>query len=162
MERFKLIVSVYLFLIKKDKILLLRRYNTGYEDGNYSLPAGHLDNNETITNALCREVKEEIGVKVKPESTKLVHIMHRKENDIRVDFFYTTKKYEGKPTNTEPEKCDDLRWSSLKNLPKNTVPYISFAIKNYLNNVLYSEIGWQTDRQARKLNKKIFKVVNRG
>lgn len=138
-----MIVSVYLFLIKKNKILLLRRYNTGYEDGNYSLPAGHLNNNETITNALCREVKEEIGVKVKPMDIKLVHIMHRKENDIRVDLFYTTEKYEGKPTNTEPEKCDDLRWASLKYLPKNTVPYISFAIKNYLNNVLYSEIGWK-------------------
>jgi len=143
MERFKLIVSVYLFLIKDNKILLSRRCNTGYEDGNYSLPAGHLDDNESVTNGLLREVKEEIGIKLNPQHVKLVHIMHRKESDIRVDLFFTAKDYQGKITNAEPEKCDDLQWFPLKKLPKNTVPYISLALKNHLKNILYSEVGWQ-------------------
>ncbi len=41
-ERFTVPVSVHVFLTKDDDILLLRRCNTGYEDGNYSVPAGHL------------------------------------------------------------------------------------------------------------------------
>ena len=46
MKRFKLIVAVHLFLLRNDEIILLRRFNTGYEDGNYSLIAGHIDGNE--------------------------------------------------------------------------------------------------------------------
>lgn len=142
MERFKLIVSVYLILIKNKKILLLRRCNTGYEDGNYGLPAGHLEDNEPITEGLCREIREEIGLKLDPKDVSLVHIMHRKEKDIRVDFFFTTKKYEGKPINSEPEKCDDLQWFPLNKLPKNTIGYIREAIKNYSNKKIFSERGW--------------------
>lgn len=141
--RFKLIISVYLLLIKDRKVLLLRRYNTGYEDGHYGLPSGHLEENESVTNALSREVKEEIGIKLNLKNIQLVHVMHRKEEDIRVDLFFTTKKYQGEPKNAEPKKCDDLRWAPLKNLPQNTIPYIAKAIKNYSQNILYSETGWE-------------------
>ena len=40
-NRFKLIPSVHLFLVQGQNILLLRRFNTGYEDGKYSVIAGH-------------------------------------------------------------------------------------------------------------------------
>jgi 8-oxo-dGTP diphosphatase len=143
MIHFKLIVSVYLIFIEDDKILLQRRFNTGYEDGNYSLPAGHLEDNESITQALVREIKEEINLDLKPEDVELVHIMHRKENDIRVDLFFTTKKYQGKPRNAEPDRCDDLSWFSLDNLPKNIIPYIKQVIESYFHKILYSERGWE-------------------
>jgi ADP-ribose pyrophosphatase YjhB (NUDIX family) len=112
-------------------------------DGNYSLPAGHLEDNESITEALIREVKEEINIVLKPADTSLVHVMHRKEEDIRIDLFFTVSKYQGKPRNEEPDKCDDLSWFSLGKLPSNTLPYINQAIKKYKQNIIYSEIGWQ-------------------
>lgn len=142
MERFKMIASVYGFFIKDEKILLLRRFNTGYEDGKYSLPAGHVDDNESFIVAICREIKEETGVVVKKENIELVHIMHRKENDIRMDFFFLVTSWEGEPTNTELDKCDELAWYPLNNLPNNTISYIKTAIENYKKRILYSEIGW--------------------
>jgi 8-oxo-dGTP diphosphatase len=142
MTRFKHVTAVYLFLIEDGKILLLRRHNTGYEDGNYSLPAGHLDDDESITQALLREIKEEIDLDLRVEDIDLVHIMHRRESDIRVDLFFTTKKYQGKVRNAEPDKCDDLSWFPLDNLPDNTIPYIKTAIESYLSKTLYSEVGW--------------------
>lgn len=44
-EEFKIVSTVYLILIRNNEILLLRRYNTGFHDGEYSLPAGHLNGN---------------------------------------------------------------------------------------------------------------------
>lgn len=75
--RFKLIPAVYLFLRKDNKVLLLKRANTGYQDGKYSVPAGHLDGDEVATKAMVREAQEEVGVVVDPKDMKLVHVCHR-------------------------------------------------------------------------------------
>jgi 8-oxo-dGTP pyrophosphatase MutT (NUDIX family) len=67
---------VYLLLEKDGKTLLIRRFNTGYEDGNYGLTAGHAEEKETFREALKREVQEEIGVILDIEKIHLVHTMH--------------------------------------------------------------------------------------
>lgn len=142
MERFKLIASIYLFLIRNNRILLMRRFHTGYEDGNYGLPAGHLEDNESALEGLIREVKEEIGVKIKASDVELVHVMHRREKDIRLDLFYTTKNFSGAVSNAEPDKCDDVGWFDLDKLPRNTISYIKKALLCYQKGIIYSEVGW--------------------
>ena len=142
-ERFKLIPTSHLILIKDDKILLLRRFNTGYEDGNYGLIAGHLDGNETFIQAIIREAKEEGGINIKPEDLEVIHVMHKKEpNEERIDFFIIAKRWENKPKIMEPHKCDDLSWFELNNLPENTIPYIKQAIDNIKDKIFYSELGF--------------------
>jgi len=139
-ERFKIIPSVYLVLIKDNKILLSRRYNTGYFDNSYSFPAGHLEGEETLKQAMVREAEEEIGIVLDSGDLELSHAMNRRiPNNERVDFFFTTKKWQGEPKIMEPEKCDDLSWFELNNLPKNIIPYIKQAIDSFLNNIIYSE-----------------------
>jgi 8-oxo-dGTP diphosphatase len=140
--RFKLILSVYLILVKDDKVLLLRRANTGYEDGKYSLPAGHADGDEPGREATAREALEEAGIKVKPQDLKFAHCMHRLQNDERVDFFFTADKWEGEPKNMEPEKCDDLSWFPLDNLPDNIIPYIKQSLESQRDGIYYSEF-WE-------------------
>lgn len=137
--RFKLILSIYLILIKDGKVLLLRRANTGYEDGKYGLPAGHADGNESARVATAREAKEEAGIEVNPEDLKFTHCMHRLQEDERVDFFFAADKWEGEPKNMEPEKCDDLSWFPLDDLPPNTIPYIKQALELYQQGIYYSE-----------------------
>jgi 8-oxo-dGTP diphosphatase len=137
MERHKLKVAVYALLIKDDKILLVRRFNTGWNDGNYSLPAGHLDPNETIASALIREAKEEVGVSLEPENIQLVHTMHRMNTHI--DFFFVATKREREPINAEPDKCDDVRWFPIGELPENMVPSVRAAITHYQDGVAFSE-----------------------
>jgi 8-oxo-dGTP pyrophosphatase MutT (NUDIX family)/gamma-glutamylcyclotransferase (GGCT)/AIG2-like uncharacterized protein YtfP len=147
-ERFQLIPAAHLFLIREGQVLLLRRYNTGYEDGNYSVVAGHLDGNEEVKTAMIREAREEAGIEIRPEDLQVVGIMHRKSTDERVDFFLATEKWSGEVTNTEPDKCDELRWVPLDQLPENVIPYIRKAIENYRNGVWFDSYGWEDATQV--------------
>ncbi len=132
----------YILFIQDGKILLSRRYQTGFEDGMYSLPAGHTEPGETFTTALIREIEEETGIVLKPEDVSVSHVIHRKFGRENIDVFYSVKNWTGIPENKEPEKCDDLAWFSVDNLPNNTIPYIRQAIENSLKGVFYSEHGW--------------------
>lgn len=138
-----MIASGYLMLVRGGKILLSRRFQTGYEDGKYSLPAGHIEDSETLIAGTCREIFEEIGVPLAPADMRLVHVMHRKHTDIRMDFFFVTSTKDVVPKNLEPHKADDLSWFPFDALPANTIPYIRAAIANYRKNIFYSEFGWQ-------------------
>lgn len=142
-DRYKVVAAVHLILEENGKVLLLRRFNTGYEDGNYSVVAGHIDENERAHRAMVREAKEEAGIVVKEEHLETVHVMHRRGEDReRIDFFVRAKSWRGEPMNMEKHKCDDLSWFGLDGLPKNMVPYIKFALENIQNRNYYSEFGW--------------------
>lgn len=125
---------------------MLRRANTGYQDGNYSLIAGHVDPGENFTQCMIREAQEEAGINLKPENLKVVHVMHRDsgaaEDNERIDVFFIAEKWDGELTNREPHKCDDLSWFTLDNLPDNIIPYIKQALEAINNNNFYSEHGW--------------------
>src|SRR5262245_45955032 len=116
-------VTIHLFFIRENQILLLRRFNTGFRDGEYSVPAGHLDGGETVRQAGVREAKEETGVRIAESDLTFSTVMHRIEGEERVDFFFQVHIWSGEPFNAEPEKCDDLRWFDLNQLPENTIPY---------------------------------------
>ena len=140
------IPASYLVLMNEQgQVLLLRRFNTGFKDGMYSLVAGHVDVGETFTQALVRESLEEAGVIVLPEDAQVAHVMHRKsdtDGSERVDVFFVVKKWSGEIINCEPGKCDELAWYGFDELPENMVPYIRAALGYIRNRVSYSEVGW--------------------
>jgi 8-oxo-dGTP diphosphatase len=135
-------VTVHLLFFRGDQILLLRRFNTGFRDGEYSVPAGHLDGNETVTAAAAREAEEEIGVQIEAGEMTFSSVMHRNEGDERIDFFVHVRRWQGEPVNAETDKCDELRWTDVNDLPMNTIPYVRRAIHNHLNRVKFDEFGW--------------------
>ena len=140
--RFTLVVDVHLFLVKDNKILLLLRENTGYEDGKYHVPAGHMDGNEPISTALTRESMEEIGISIGPRDVKLVHVMHSIDSKERMGFFFEVKNWKGEEKNMEPEKHGEIKWFDLDDLPENMVAYAKYAIDCYKKGLLLSEYGW--------------------
>jgi ADP-ribose pyrophosphatase YjhB (NUDIX family) len=141
-ERFPLLVAVHLFLLHDDAVLLLRRFNTGYEDGNYSVIAGHLDGDEEVIAAATREAREEADIVVSPEDVTVVGVMHRKATDERIDFFLAASRWAGTIHNAEPEKCDALAWFPRDALPENVVPYVRRALDNYRHGRWFDSFGW--------------------
>lgn len=140
MTRFKMVVSAHLFLFRDNQVLLARRFNTGYEDGKFSLPAGHVDGNETITQAALREAREEAGVIVKPEHLEFLHVMHRIHDRESIDFFFGCRQWQGEPQICEPDKCDMVKWFEVTELPPNTIPYIKEALDMALNKQVFSQL----------------------
>lgn len=142
-ERFKLIPAVYLVLRQDNKVLLLRRANTGYQDGKYGLIAGHLDGDELGTVAMAREAKEEAGIDVDPNKLRFVHVVHRLSRDQagqeRIDLFYELTEWQGQLQNAEPEKCDDLSWFDINDLPDNMLPFVRRVLTDIAAGISCSE-----------------------
>src|SRR3989344_5610613 len=109
-ERYKIIPEVFLLLVKDGKILLSRRFQTGWEDGNYGLPAGHCEDNETMKEGIIREVREEIGLDLDANDLVFKLVQHRwcldpQNPHARVGFYFSPERWLGEPFNNEPDKC---------------------------------------------------------
>jgi 8-oxo-dGTP pyrophosphatase MutT (NUDIX family) len=128
MDRFQVIPAAYVVLRRGDEVLLLLRANTGYMDGYWAVPAGHVEQGESALTAALREVREEVGVKIDPADLVPVTAMHRTGGnglaiDERVDFFFTASRWDGEPRLMEPDKAAGLDWYSLDKLPDPVVPH---------------------------------------
>ncbi|HSX16856.1 MAG TPA: NUDIX domain-containing protein [Patescibacteria group bacterium] len=144
-DRHTVIPAVYVLLRQGSKVLLMRRYNTGYADGLYSLPAGHLDGGEPAKVAMVREIKEETDVVVAPEDLQLAHTMHRLAEEgshERIDLYFETTKWQGEPRIMEPNKCDDIQWFDVSALPTNIVPVVRQAFDCIASGTNYSEANF--------------------
>lgn len=143
MGHIKLPVAVHLILINQNKILLSRRFNTGFQDGNYSLVAGHINGNESIMQAMIRETKEEANIIIFDKALDIVQVMHRKTDvEERIDYFLYTNEWDGKINNNEPNKCDDLRWFPCNQMPDNMVGYVNYALNCYSKKIKFTNFGW--------------------
>ena len=143
-ERYLSRIGVDIFLERKNEIsgrkqiLMLKRAGTGYCDGYFDLPGGHLEANEDIFDGMIREAKEEIGISIKREDMEILHIYHRYKRGM-LKFVFKADKYEGTPINNEPDKCEKIEWIDFENLPENIVPSIKIELDNIKNCVYYSK-----------------------
>lgn len=139
-KRFKCAVCVDLIMQKREKnatrILLMRRKATGFHDGEYELPGGHLEENEDLFDAMIREAKEEILLDLKKSDLKIVHIMHHYTGN-RINIIFLANADNLTPQIGEPEKCDELNWFDINNLPSNIPDKMRKIINNVKNNQFY-------------------------
>lgn len=143
MKPFKFSSGAYLFLYKDGKVLLLRRANTRWMSGMYGTISGFIDGNETIKHAMIREAKEESGVKLLEDDVDLFHVMHRKSgNSEFIDFYALATKWIGEPKNIETNKCDNMRWFSISNLPDNIIPHFKNVLEYWKTKLYISEYGF--------------------
>lgn len=142
-RRHKLTGDVHLLLINSNgQVLFGRRQNTGFEDGAWHVPSGHLEEGESVVAALIREAKEEISVTIDPEHVEFVHIMHNASSGGRAAFFFCVHEWAGVPENREPEKCSELAWFPFTDLPDHLIGYCRAALENINAGQAFSLYGW--------------------
>ena len=133
-------VAVNLILTNDDdEILMLRRFNTGYKDGEYGLVSGHVEEGENLKSAMIREASEEAGITLSSGDLEIVGVIPSLSNNY-VYFFLRAVTWSGNVRNMEPHKCDDMRWFDLHAIPDNTVFYVKWAIENYFGGKWFSEV----------------------
>ena len=147
-ERFKNPSAVILFLTRikngNEELLFQKRKNTGYCDGFYDLSAsGHVDANESMKQAMCREANEELGIIIDENDLEFICLIHKKsEGCIYYNGYFKANKWIGEPNINEPDKNEELKWININELPSNIVDDRLMAIDNYKKGIKYSEYGW--------------------
>jgi 8-oxo-dGTP diphosphatase len=138
------VVDALLILVRDDRILLAERQGTGYADGMRNLPSGKLEASETISHAVVREGREEVGVHVDEADLRFVHLSHYRNHlgDARLGVFFEALKWKGEPYNAEPDKCWRIAWWPVDELPETTYPYTAEGVSAYLRGEHFSNVGW--------------------
>lgn len=131
-KRLKVVPAVYVAVLNGKSVLLLRRYQTGYLDGYYDLPSGHVEAGETIKECCIRELKEETSLKTSSQSLRLIHIYQNFASPETPYFGYIFRadQWSGEPSIRETNKCDDMAFFPLNKLPAKTIPQVREALRN--------------------------------
>jgi 8-oxo-dGTP diphosphatase len=136
--------SINIFFMKDKKVLLGRRINTGWMDGHLCPPGGHIEAGETPKLAAIREVKEELGIDIKPADLEFICVAARNVSPteyVAYEFLVRDKDFEF--TNNEPKKCSELVWVDIDNLPDDVIPDFREVItQSIIGNKKYLELGY--------------------
>ena len=128
-EKFK--SAVHMLIMDDGRVLLQKRKGSKLWPGYYALPAGHIDEGENQYDALVREAKEELDIEIDPKDIEKSYVVLRrnffeidgKKLEPYIDYYFEISKYQGAPRIAELDKCDELVWADINNLPEPFVNY---------------------------------------
>jgi 8-oxo-dGTP diphosphatase len=125
--------GVLIFNDKKEVLLMKRGKNSKNEVGYWNKVGGEVEYGEKVIDMIKRETKEEVGITINIWGY-LAHSDHiiKKDKQHWVGFNYLADVKKGIAKNMEPDKFDDVRWFSLKKLPKKLAQPTRESVKNYL------------------------------
>ncbi|WLQ32978.1 trifunctional class I SAM-dependent methyltransferase/NUDIX hydrolase/VOC family protein [Streptomyces castrisilvae] len=128
------VVDVHLILRRGSDVLLARRAGTGYADGLLHAPSGHVEDGEDVRQAVVREAAEEIGLVLDPEELRMALVMQHRApgGSPRTGWFFEAAYDRTRPPyNREPDKCSELAWYPLDDLPDDMVAYCRAGLDGY-------------------------------
>jgi dihydrofolate reductase/8-oxo-dGTP pyrophosphatase MutT (NUDIX family) len=128
------------------EVLLQLRRGTGFMDGWWACgAAGHVEDASAPSEALHREVGEELGVRVETAAplTTVQRTSLLGPIEQRADFFFHVTAWSGEPSLQEPDKAADLRWWRLDDLPTQVVPHERVVLEGLREGTLppFVELG---------------------
>ncbi|MDP3953217.1 MAG: NUDIX domain-containing protein [bacterium] len=130
-------VGINVLTVRDGKLLLGKR-KSGYGEGDWGLPGGHMEPRERMEQTAARELEEETGLKAnKFEFSNLVNDAgHEEVHRIQVGF--VAVNVGGEPVVKELDRCYEWQWFLMGELPKNIFkPHIK-QIENFLDKKPFS------------------------
>ena len=148
-EKEKFLAAVYMIIKNEDgNILLQRRQGTKLWPGFLALPAGHIDEGENAIDAVIREAKEELNIEITENDIVDSFVANRRNKSLKpyFDVYFEISSYKGKITINEPEKCSELKWCDINNLPEDMVDFEVEALKNRRKGIVFSVIDTDNEK----------------
>ena len=149
MEKEKFLSAVYLIIKNKEgKVLLQRRQGTKLWPGFLALPAGHIDEGENAIDAVIREAKEELSIEITEDGIVDSFVVNRRNKSLKpyFDVYFEISSYQGQIKINEPEKCSELKWCDINNLPNDLVDFEVEAIKKRQQGITFSVIDTDNEK----------------
>ncbi|MEI6805718.1 MAG: NUDIX domain-containing protein [Myxococcaceae bacterium] len=134
-NRIRTRIASYLVGIDNQRILLGKRINATHMNEHWSLPAGHVYEGESCTQAMIRESLEECGLDLTPNDLRLIGVMHHNSPPFDyINYIFSADLKNHQIINIEPEKCESLSYFAYDDLPTPMEDYIRFIIDKTLSN----------------------------
>ena len=105
---------------KGELFLSKRSQHCKNERGHWETPGGSVEFGETLKQAAKREIKEEYGAEIEiiEQFPAADHLIPREKQHWVATTFLARFKPNQTPKIMEPDKCDEIGWFALDNLPQ--------------------------------------------
>lgn len=110
-NRYILVVLVFI-QNSQGKFLIQKR--SKQKDGKYASTGGHPKTGETSIDGIITEIKEELGLTVKPEELELIFSGQENAKQVFFDIYYMRKDFNISDLKLQKEEVDFVEWLSFK------------------------------------------------
>jgi mutator protein MutT len=135
--RHPLHAAVFIVLQRENKIFIMRRANTGWADGMWTIPSGHIDKGQTAVEAAIIEAQEEAGVTILPEHLKFIHAHY--VFDAYANYYFKATHWEGEPCLNEPALCSEIQWCDIDALPEDMIAHVTGMLRSTAEGLMFSD-----------------------
>ena len=153
-EKESFLSAVYLIIKNnKNEILLQRRCGTKLWCGYLALPAGHIDKGENAYEAVIREAREELDIEIKFDDICDTFVVNRRNKSLLpyYDIYFEINNYKGIIKINEIEKCSELVWCDINQLPDDMIDYEKIALTNNINGIKFSVVDVDNEKKLKKV-----------
>lgn len=130
-------ITVLCMIYNNDELLLQNRIKKDWYG--ITFPGGHVEKNESFTNAVIREMKEETGLKI--YEPRLCGIEQFSKNNVRyLILLYKTNKFSGTLISSNEGEMLWIKRSELTNYPlvKNFMDVLYIFDNDRVNELVYN------------------------
>ena len=131
----RMVVTLIGLINSENYVLISKRKNSSPFSGFWEFPGGKVEKQESITEALLRETKEELGLILNSSCVApLTFSIYTKEKQEILLLLFICRKWNGQPTGIEGQ---ELKWVKPLDLSQYKMP----AANVFLNSILRDWVG---------------------